>query len=76
MKLDNMEITPFLAESAYSEGKYITTHSGVFHVMYSTAQKTFYPMKVFSPGLAKPGKIEFMTAKEINDRLGYKLLVE
>lgn len=65
-------------EKAYVKGLYIVQYSAIFQPMYSY-NAGFYAQKVFTAkyhkGLVKRGTYKLMTYKEVNETIGFKLLL-
>ncbi len=59
------------------EEKYVCTSSAIYQIMFSPAQKRYYGNKVADiKGIAQRGRYYLLTAKQINNILGYDLLNE
>lgn len=76
VKIGTVELEKEEAQKLYEEKKYICTYSGIYQILYSQAQQTFYGSKLFSIGLSGRGRFHALTAKEINHICGKDLLHE
>lgn len=61
----------------YNDGKYVVTYSGVYQVHYSSSQNLYYGVKIIEyTGIVKRGTYAILSAKEINEFIGKKILNE
>ena len=77
IKIGNINFTEKELKKIYSSHKYICTYTGIFDIHYSTAQRQYYTRQVIQyKSYAKRGTYLLQTAKEINDTIGKKILIE
>ena len=84
-KVGPVELWKEDAEKLYNEGKYILTNSAVYQICYSPNYDNgnYYGLRLdesvlYKPrgGYCRPGRFHALTAKEINNVLGFTLLNE
>ena len=74
-KAGRVELTKEQAFNIYENKKYIVTSTAIYQAHYSQAQKAVYFTKISEiKGMAKRGRFHTLTAKEINNILGYEYL--
>ena len=75
---DIRDLAPIKAiAKACTERKYIVTKHGVFQICYSQASQMFSAMRlVLTDATLTEKKYEMLTGKEVNERLGRKMVVE
>ena len=75
--IGGVELSRSEVEQYYNEKRYIVCFSGVFQINFSQANNRFYGQLVIAKkGISKRGRFYAMKAKEINDILNEKILVE
>ena len=81
IRIGRVELTEDDARKLYEEGKYILTYSKVYAVCYSK-NAGYYGHEVYRTttkgcgGMCRRGRFHALTAAEVNNILGYKLLQE
>ena len=78
VKIGTVELFEDEAEKLYSSGKYIMTSSAVYQIFHSK-NAGYYGQRVhYKPHAryTRPGRFHTLTAKEINNVLGFTLLNE
>ena len=78
IRIGKVELYEEEAAKIYSEGKYIITCSRVYAVHYSNAVGYYGSELHYKPRAryTRPGRFFTLTAKQINDVLGFSLLNE
>lgn len=76
-----VSLTAEEAYRIYSDRLYIVKYSKIYSMHYSEAWAAFYTMQIYQAlykgqHFTKRGKWQVMTAKEVNQLIGHKLLNE
>lgn len=75
MKIGKIQINDAEAWKIYESNQYIVTYGRVYQLHYSQASGMIYGNSIYqAPGLCKRGTWQRMTAQEVNDLVGFKLL--
>lgn len=66
-------------EKAYLHNLYIVQYSSIYQPMYSVVNAELYTQKIYTTqhhkGLVKRGTYKLMTYREVNEAVGFKLLL-
>lgn len=77
VRIGRVELYADEAMKMYEEGKYIVNYSGIWELLYSTANKCVYGRQIsYVKGLARRGRYYAMVGSDVNRLLGYKLVSE
>lgn len=75
IKVGNIELSHDEALKLYSEHKYIITHSAIYQLHYSSAQRRAYASEIYrGQNLTRRGTYRAATAAEVNKLLIFDLL--
>ena len=75
MQIGSIKIDKRTALNIYMKNQYIVTYGRVYQLHYSQASGMVYGNSIYQrPGLCKRGTWQRMTAQEVNDLVGFKLL--
>ena len=74
-KAGRVELTKEDAERIYANKQYICTSTAIYQPNFSQAQNRIYFTKIADyKGMARRGRFYALTAKEINDVMGFEYL--
>lgn len=77
LKIAGAELTRCEAARIYENNLFIVNGRGVWQVLYSTAQRTYYGQNIIRrSGLTKRGRFHVMEAKEVNRLVGAAVVWE
>ena len=77
LKIAGAELTRGEAARIYENNLFIVNGRGVWQVLYSTAQRTYYAQNIIrQSGLTKRGRFHVMDAKEVNRLIGATVVWE
>ena len=77
VKIGNVEMSREKLEQIDIDNYYICSYVGVFQIFFSAAQNRYYGRKIINKkGMAQRGRFYILSAKNINDILGQKILIE
>ena len=78
IEISNIKLTENEAFKLYQDHKYIVTYSRIFQLNHGgTPYPYVYGSELYyKKGMSKKGTYKVMTGTEINNMLGFKLLIE
>lgn len=78
IKIGTVELTEAEADRLYEEGKYIVTYSKIYQLHRGgRGYPHVYGQQVYhSKGMTRRGRFHALTGKEVNDLVGYPLVIE
>lgn len=77
MKIERYTLTDKDAGRLYRYNYYFVTYSNVYSISYCAASQIYCYNRVYSKkGIGKRGTYEYLTASEINDRIGTPIFNE
>lgn len=81
IKIGPVELTPEEAQQLYDDNKYIMTYTKVYALRYSDKLRRVtgdciytYPRQKGAPGLSLRGRFHALSAKTLNNVLGFNLV--